>query len=92
MGATMDNRWNREWRKDYDAQARQLWLDMEQRVWRDARIFSGLEPSPTEPDASDDIDVLNDEELDDIGELGDGDPPLPSARRPFGISNKHKCG
>jgi hypothetical protein len=54
---------------------------MEQRVWRDAMIFSGLEPSPVEPDASDGIDVLTDEELDDIGELGDVDPPpVPLAR------------
>ena len=77
----MDHRWSQQWRKDYDTQARQLWLDMEQRVWRDAMIFSGLEPSPVEPDASDGIDVLTDEELDDIGELGDVDPPpVPLAR------------
>jgi hypothetical protein len=90
----MDHRWSQQWRKDYDNEARQLWLDMEQRVWRDARIFSGLEPSPTAPDTSDDIDVLNDEELDDIGELGDVDSPLsmPSARRLLGTSIKHKCG
>ncbi len=88
----MDHRWSQEWRKDYDAQARQLWLDMEQRVWRDARIFSGMEPSPTEPDPSDDIVVLTDEELDDIGELGDVDPPLPmpSARRLLGTLFKHR--
>jgi hypothetical protein len=73
----MDHRWSQQWRKDNDNEARQLWLDMEQRVWRDARIFSGLEFSSTEPDASDDIDVLTDEELDDIGELGDVDPQSP---------------
>ena len=77
----MDHRWSQQWRKDYDTQARQLWLDMEQRVWRDAMIFSGMAPSPNEPDASDDIDVLNDEELDDIGGLGYMDPPpVPLAR------------
>jgi hypothetical protein len=77
----MDHRWSQQWRKDYDTQARQLWMDMEQRVWRDARIFSGLELSPTESDASDDIDLLTGEELDDIGELGDVDPPpVPLAR------------
>jgi len=73
----MDHRWSQEWRRDYDAQARQLWLDMEQRVWREARIFNGLEPSPAEPDASEDLVVLTVEDLDDIGELGDVDPPLP---------------
>jgi hypothetical protein len=77
----MDHRWSQQWRKDYDNEARQLWLNMEQRVWRDAMIFSGMAPSPNEPDASDDIDVLNDEELDDIGGLGDMDPPpVPLAR------------
>ena len=90
----MDHRWSQQWRKDYDAQARQLWLDMEQRVWREARIFSGLELSPTEPDASDDIDVLTDEEMDDIGELGDVDSPLPmpSARRLLRTSDKQNFG
>jgi hypothetical protein len=90
----MDHRWSQEWRKDYDNEAHQLWLDMEQRVWREARIFSGMELSPPEPDASDDIDVLTDEEMDDIGQLGDEDPPLPmpSPRRLVGTSNKHKCG
>ncbi len=86
----MDHRWSQEWRNDYDAQARQLWLDMEQRVWRDARIFSGLEPSPTEPDASDDIDVLTQEELEDIGELGgDEHPsPMPTEKSLFGRPKK----
>ena len=87
----MDHRWSQQWRKDYDTQARQLWLDMEQRVWREARIFSGMEPSPTAPDASDDLYVLTDEEWDAIGELGDVDPPLPmpSASRLLGTSDKH---
>jgi hypothetical protein len=89
----MDHRWSQQWRKDYDTQARQLWLDMEQRVWRDAMIFSGMAPSPNEPDASDDIDVLNDEELDDIGGLGDMDPPqMPLETGLVGTSVKHKCG
>ena len=90
----MDHRWSQQWRKDNDNEARQLWLDMEQRVWRDARIFSGLEPSPSESDASDDIDLLTDEELDDIGELGDVDSPLPmpSARRLLRTADKQNCG
>ena len=67
----MDDRWSQERRNRDDAHARQLWQDMEQRVWREARVFSGLEPSPPEPDTTDDIVVLTDEELDDIGELGE---------------------
>lgn len=79
----MDHRWSQEWRNRYDTQARQLWLDMEQRVWRDARIFSGLEPSIPASEATDDVDVLTEEELDDIGDLGGEEPqsPMPSARR-----------
>ena len=75
---TMDHRWSPEWRKDYDAQARQLWVDMEQRVWRDARVFSGLEPLSPDPGDSDDFDdmvLLTEQEWDEIGELGDMDPP-----------------
>ena len=67
----MDDRWSQERRNQDDAHARQLWRDMEQRVWQEARIFSGLEPSPTEPNTTDDVIVLTDEELDDIGELGE---------------------
>lgn len=67
----MDDRWSQERRNRNDEHARQLWREMEQRVWREARIFSGLEPSPTEPDTTDDVIVLTDEELDDIGELGE---------------------
>ena len=67
----MDDLWNQERRNRNDAHARQLWQDMEQRVWREARIFSGLSPSPLKSDSTDDIIVLTDEELGDIGELGE---------------------
>ena len=82
----MDHRWSQEWRNRNDAHARQLWQDMEQRVWRDARIFSGLEPLPPATDSSDDLDLLTEAEEADIGELGDVDPPLPPslANRLFG--------
>lgn len=82
----MDHRWSQEWRNRNDAHARQLWLDMELRVWREARIFSGLEPLPPTPDSSDDLDLLTEAEVADIGELGDVDPPLPPplAKRLFG--------
>ena len=79
----MDHHWSQEWRNRNDARARQLWLDMEQRVWRDARIFSGLEPPPSMPempdmpDSSDDLDLLTEAEVADIGELADVDPPIP---------------
>ena len=67
----MDDHWSQERRNRDDAHARQLWQNMEQRVRREARIFSGLELSPSESDSTDDIVVLTDEELDDIGELGE---------------------
>lgn len=82
----MDHRWSQEWRNRNDAHARQLWLDMEQRVWRDARIFSGLEPLPPTTDSSDDLDMLTEAEVADIGELGDvgGLPRLcPVGRSPW---------
>lgn len=73
----MDHRWSQEWRNHYDTQARQLWQDMEQRVWRDARVFSGLEPSIPAFETTDDIDVLTQEELEDIGDLGGDEHPSP---------------
>lgn len=87
----MDDQWSQERRNRDDAHARRLWQDMEQRVWRDAKIFSGLEPSPPKPDTTDNIDVLTDEELNDIGDLGEPDElrdadsklPTPLAKRVF---------
>lgn len=73
----MDHRWRQEWRNHYDAQARQLWDDMEQRVWREARIFSGLEPSTPAFETADDVEVLTQEELEDIGDLGGDEDSLP---------------
>lgn len=85
----MDYRWSQEWRNDYDTQARQLWLDMEQRVWHEAKIFSALELSPTAPDANDG-DVLTEEELEDIGDLGGDEHPslMPSEKSLFGRLKK----
>ena len=86
----MDYRWSQEWRNRYDTQARQLWQDMEQRVWRDARIFSGLEPSLSVFETNDDVDVLTQEELEDIGDLGgDENPsPIPTQESLFGRLKK----
>ena len=68
----MVNKWSLEWRERNDAEARQLWDEMAQRVMRDARIFSGLEKAPAS-DQSEDIDLLDEFDLEDIGDLGDAD-------------------
>lgn len=86
----MDHRWSQEWRNDYDTLARQLWQEMEQRVLREARIFSGLEPSMPASEATDDVDVLSQEELEDIGDLGgeEHQSPMPPEKSLFGRLKK----
>ena len=86
----MDNRWSQAWRNQYDLVARQLWNDMEERVWRDSRIFSGLEPPS--PDAEDDVEFLNDEEMEDIGDLGDLGDEVPLCAIPRLVSSVGRHG
>lgn len=76
----MDSRWNQDSRDRYDAHARRLWREMEQRVWHEVRVFNGLEPAAPSQDA-DELDPLTEWELDEIGDLGelDGMDPSPTA-------------
>ena len=70
----MVNKWSLEWRVRNDAEMRQLWDQMAERVIREARVFSGLEPdSATDPTQEDDFDLLDDTDLEDIGDLGETD-------------------
>ena len=70
----MESRWSLEWRERNDAEMRKRWDQMAERVMREARVFSGLEPGPaTELEHADDIDSIDESELDDIGNLGDTD-------------------
>lgn len=70
----MVNKWSLEWRVRNDAEMRQLWDQMADRVMCEARVFSGLEPAPVSyPTFEDDIDLLDDTDLEDIGDLGDTD-------------------
>ena len=67
----MDIRWTKQWRQNYDAEATRLWNEMALRVERDVRIFNGLEPAPQSPEQSDDLDPLTEQELEDVGDLGE---------------------
>ena len=79
----MDERWSQEWRKDYDSEARELWMDMKRRVWRESRVFSGLDPLIPPPDDVIDADVLTEEEMVEIGDLGDHGDVDPQLSLPF---------
>lgn len=72
----MVSRWSMESRKRNDAEMRQLWEQMAERVMREARVFSGLEIDPatvSESGQTDDIDLIDESDVEDIGDLGETD-------------------
>jgi hypothetical protein len=84
----MEDIWSPQVRRREDAQARRLWDEMEQRVWQDVRIFNGLEAPPADQPSnqsgegsdSDPLldDYLSDDDLTDVGELGEADQSAPA--------------
>ena len=67
----MDIRWTKEWRQNHDAEGSRLWNDMALGVDRDVRTFNGLDPAPHSPEQSDDLDPLTEQDLEDVGDLGE---------------------